>query len=165
MTVANVGKAIGMGHANVLHHFGSAADLQTALMGEMVSDLGEALDEAISLIRSDQAAPRRLTDIVFDAFGKGGAGYLAAWIMLSNHSARLEPVREAVQGLVAAIEEKFADEDDDARARITSAVLFMSLCAFGDAVIGEPLRFMLGREDAAARDMVAALLPQFLAGL
>ena len=30
VTLANVGQAIGMTHANVIHHFGSAADLQTA---------------------------------------------------------------------------------------------------------------------------------------
>src|SRR3546814_5934762 len=31
VTLANVGQAIGMSHANVLHHFGSAAGLQSAL--------------------------------------------------------------------------------------------------------------------------------------
>ena len=162
VTLAEVGRVVGMTHANVIHHFGSAAGLQTALMGRMVSDLGEALDEAVVLVRSDEAAPRRLIDIVFDAFDKGGAGYLAAWIVLSNNATHLEPVREAVQGLVNAIHEKFAGDGEMARPRITSAVLFMALCAFGDSVIGSPLRGMLDREDDAARKIVAALLPAFL---
>lgn len=162
VTLAEVGRVVGMTHANVIHHFGSAAGLQTALMGRMVRDLGEALDEAVVLVRSDEAAPRRLVDIVFDAFDKGGAGYLAAWIVLSNNATHLEPVREAVQGLVNAIHEKFTDEGEMARPRITSAVLFMALCAFGDSVIGRPLRGMLEREDDAGRKMVAALLPAFL---
>ena len=42
VTLANVGREIGMSHANVLHHFGSAASLQSALMGSMIREIGRA---------------------------------------------------------------------------------------------------------------------------
>ena len=42
VTLANVGRELGMSHANVLHHFGSAAGLQSALMGSMIRDLTTA---------------------------------------------------------------------------------------------------------------------------
>ena len=74
----------------------------------------------------------------------------------------LEPVRAAVQDLVDAISEKFADEGVDARPLIKRAVLFIALCAFGDAVVGAPLRDMLEQDDDMARDIVARLLPAFL---
>jgi hypothetical protein len=45
---------------------------------------------------------------------------------------------------------------------VTSAVLFIALCAFGDAVIGAPLRDMLGRGDDSTRKIVARLLSTFL---
>ena len=52
VTLANVGEAIGMSHANVLHHFGSAAGLQSALMGSMIQDLTGALDNVCLLYTS-----------------------------------------------------------------------------------------------------------------
>jgi AcrR family transcriptional regulator len=161
VTLSNVGKAVGMTHANVIHHFGSAAELQSALMGSMVLDLTNALDEAVAHVRSDSAAPRQLVDTVFDAFDKGGAGRLAAWIALSQDLSQLEPVREAVGSLVAAIEERAKVEGEAAHRRITSAVLLIALCAFGDAVIGDALRDMLGRDSDAARRVTARLLPTF----
>src|SRR5690606_4717711 len=123
VTLAAVGKAVGMTHANVIHHFGSATELQTALMGSMVKDLTGALEHAVAHVRSDEAAPRELVDIVFDAFGKGGAGRLAAWLALSQDLRHLEPVRDAVGSLVKAILDRAGLEDEAARRRITSAVL------------------------------------------
>jgi len=162
VTLANVGDAIGMSHANVLYHFGSAADLQSALMGSMIRDLTDALDGTVERIKTDGAAPRVIVDQVFDAFGEGGAGQLAAWIALSRDFSHLEPVREAVNGLVVAFRDKFLDEDADPRVR--SAVLMIAVCAFGDAVIGPHLRDMLGQDDDAMRSLAAKLLPMFVIG-
>ena len=164
VTLTNVGKAVGMTHANVIHHFGSATELQSALMGSMVGDLANALEEAVAHVRSDSAAPRQLVDIVFDAFDNGGAGMLAAWIALSQDIGHLEPVREAVRSLVRAIEERTRVNDDAAHRRVTSSVLLIALCAFGDSVIGDPLREMLGRDKEAARRITARLLPTFFEG-
>ncbi|HEX6866251.1 MAG TPA: TetR/AcrR family transcriptional regulator, partial [Caulobacteraceae bacterium] len=106
-------------------------------------------------------APRQLVDIVFDAFEDGGAGRLAAWMALSQEINQLEPVSDAVRALVKAIEERAQVEGDAAHRRITSAVLLIALCAFGDSVIGPQLREMLGRDREAARRITARLLPVF----
>jgi AcrR family transcriptional regulator len=160
VTLANVGREIGMSHANVLHHFGSAAGLQSALMGSMISDLTAAIDDAVAALSSDSAAPRALVNRVFDAFDQGGAGQLAAWIAMSRDFGHLEPIREAVHSLVIAFRDKFVDEGADARVR--AAVLMMAVCAFGDAVIGPHLRDMLGQNDDAMRNITAKLIPMFL---
>jgi len=164
VTLSNVGKAVGMTHANVIHHFGSAAELQSALMGSMVADLRQSIEEAVAHVRSDEAAPRHLVDIVFDAFEKGGAGKLAAWMALSQEVSQLDPVADAVGSLVGAIEERAGVNDEVAHRRITSAVLLIALCAFGDSVIGPQLRDMLGRDGEATRRMTARLLPTFFDG-
>ncbi|HEX5775253.1 MAG TPA: TetR family transcriptional regulator [Caulobacteraceae bacterium] len=166
VTLSNVGKAVGMTHANVIHHFGSAAELQSALMGSMVADLAESIEEAVAHVRSDEAAPRQLVDIVFDAFANGGAGMLAAWMALSQEISHFEPVSEVVKSLVKAIEERAQIDmaNEAAHRRVTSAVLLISLCAFGDSVIGDPLREMLGRDKEAARRVTARLLPVFFEG-
>lgn len=161
VTLSNVGKVVGMTHANVIHHFGSAAGLQSALMSGMVADLGQSIEEAVAHVRSDSAAPRELVDIVFDAFEEGGAGKLAAWMALSQEISQLEPVSDVVRSLVKAIEERAQVEGEAAHRRITSAVLLIALCAFGDSVIGPQLREMLGRDRESARRVTARLLPVF----
>lgn len=160
VTLANIGDEIGMSHANVLHHFGSAASLQAALMGSMVNDLTVALDHVVEMLKTDAAAPRVIADRVFDAFDKGGAGPLAAWIILSGDVEHLEPVRDAVVSLVEAIVGQSKDEAAPERVRL--AVLMMAVTAFGDAVIGPHVRDMLRQKDDAMRDLIARILPLFL---
>lgn len=161
VTLQNVAAEIGMTHSNLLHHFGSAAELQSALMAMMVKDLTVALDDAVVHLKSDKGAPRALVDMVFDAFDKGGAARLAAWMVLSGNTRHLDAVARAIEDLVEAIEEKFALERGDPHLGVTSAVLFLALLAFGDALIGGPIKEMLDREKAAPRKIAAMLLPRF----
>jgi AcrR family transcriptional regulator len=162
VTLQSVAREIGVTHGNLIHHFGSAAQLQSALMGAMVRDLTKAIDSAVAHVRSDEGAARTLVDIVFDAFDQGGAGALAAWIALSNRYEHLEPIREAVGELVAAVDDKIAAAGGEPPRHIPSALLFITLCAFGDALIGPPLRDMLGRDPESVRRLAARLLPTIL---
>jgi AcrR family transcriptional regulator len=162
VTLQAVAREIGVTHGNLIHHFGSAAQLQSALMGAMVRDLTRAIDSAVAHVRSDEGAARTLVDIVFDAFDQGGAGALAAWIALSNRYEHLEPIREAVGDLVAAVDEKLAAGGGEPQRHIPSALLFITLCAFGDALIGPPLRDMLGRDPETVRRLATRLLPSIL---
>lgn len=163
VTLSAVANRIGVTHANLIHHFGSASGLQSALMGSMVQDLAEAIQEAVTRLRTDEGAPLEVVNAVFTAFAEGGAGRLAAWIALSGDLSHLEPVRVAVQDLVNAIEAKIGNHDHLPREAIGSAVLFIALTAFGEALIGAPLRDMLDQDDDASRKTVASLLPAFLA--
>ena len=163
VTLAAVAGEIGVTHANLIHHFGSAAGLQAALMDSMTADLSDALNAAAARLRTNVGASPELINAVFDAFSTGGAGRLAAWIALSGDLSRLEPVRDAVQNLVLAFREKADLDDDKADEIIGSAVSFIALVAFGDALIGAPLRGMTGQSDDAGRRVAASLLPAFLA--
>ncbi|WP_229726577.1 TetR/AcrR family transcriptional regulator [Sphingomonas alpina] len=163
VTLAGVGKKIGMSHTNVIHHFGSAAGLQTALMGSMIRDLAGALDDAVSHLRTDAAAPSILIDQVWTAFDEGGAGQLAAWLVLTREVDHLEPIRQAVLDLVAAVKEKYAS-DPEADERIRSIVLLIAIAAFGDAVIGPHLRGMLDQDSDAGRKLMSRLLPVLVMG-
>jgi AcrR family transcriptional regulator len=161
VTLQAIAREIGVTHGTLLHHFGSAAALQSALMAAMVKDLTAALATAVIHVRSDNRARRTVVDIVFDAFDQGGAGQLAAWIALSNRYEHLEPVRDAVGELVAALNEKVRAVPGPPR-HIPSALLFITLCAFGEAVIGGPLHDMLGRDRDSIRRVATRLLPSFL---
>ena len=161
LTLQRLAAQLGMTHSNLLHHFGSAGELQSALMAMMVRDLAIALGDAITHLTSDAGAPRALVDIVFDAFDKGGAGRLAAWIALSGNLEHFGNIQRAVGGLVKAVEDKFAHESGDPHIGVTSAIIFLALMAFGDAVIGAPLKDILERERATSRKIAAMLLPKF----
>ncbi len=162
VTLKAVADDIGMSHGNLIHHFGSAAGLQSALMGAMVRDLSEALQNAVAKVRDEDSGPRELVDIVFEAFDSGGAGHLAAWISLSHDLRQLDAVRSAVDDLIKAIGEKTTAEGREPPRHIPSALLFVTLCAFGDSVIGSALCDMLGRDREAVRRIAAHLLPTFL---
>jgi AcrR family transcriptional regulator len=162
VTLKAVADDLGVTHTNLIHHFGSAAGLQSALMASMVADLSQALDAAIVHLRTDEGAPLELVNAVFDAFAEGGAGKLAAWIVLKGDLSHLEPVRDAVTGLVHAIQEKLGDPDGQTHTRIPAAVLFIALSAFGEALIGPPLRDMLNQDDNSSRHVIAGLLPHLL---
>jgi len=76
----------------------------------------------------------------------------------------LEPIGQAVNDLVIAIESRFP-KLQDADARIRSVVLLVAIAAFGDAVIGPNLRGMLRQKPDAMRQILARMLPLFfLAG-
>lgn len=160
VTVANVASEVGMSHANVLHHFGSAAALRSALMGSMIADLTDAFGGVVRLLKTEPAGPRQVVDKVFDAFDKGGAGPLASWIIQSGEVEHLEPVRRAVRELVEAIVGQSTDGDADNRVRL--AVLIMAVSAYGDSMIGPYIRDMLDQDEAAVRQLLARVLPLFL---
>ena len=162
VTLKAVADDIGVTHVNLIHHFGSAAGLQSALMAAMVRELTDGLTAAVVHLRSAEGAPRALVDKVFDAMDMGGAGRLAAWLALVQDAQHLEPVQAAIGDLVLAIHEKFPDEGPNKLQRIQRAVLFIALCAFGDAVVGRPLRELLDQSDDVPRDIVARLLVGFL---
>ena len=161
VTLKAVADDIGMSHGNLIHHFGSAAGLQSALMGAMVRDLTKALEEAVVKVRTEDSGPRELVDTVFEAFDGGGAGHLAAWIGLSHDLAQLDAVRDAVADLVDAITEKVTVGGAESPRHIPSALLFITLCAFGDSIIGQALCDMLGRERESVRRIAARMLPTF----
>ena len=89
VTLKAVGERMGVGHANLIHHFGSAAGLQGAVMDRMVRDLAARLDSGLGAgMGQAPAAPDRaaMLDQVFDAFGEGGAARLGAWMVMQGLS-------------------------------------------------------------------------------
>ena len=159
ITLQAVAADLGMSHTNLIHHFGSAGGLHAALMKEMVSELTATIESAVTRLRSGQGDVRDFVEIVFDAFDAGGAGQLAAWIALTRESDHLSPVGEVVRNHILNVERGAPDNASDVHRRITSVTLLVTMTAFGDAVIGDTLRKMVGRERDAVRKLIGDLLP------
>ncbi|WP_322111070.1 hypothetical protein [Steroidobacter sp.] len=153
-----------MSHTNLIHHFGSAAGLQSQLMRQMVSELTTTIESAVMRLRAGKAEMKDFVDIVFDAFDRGGAARLAAWMALTGESKHLTPIGDVVRDYIDSVE-RGADGEGDAatvHAKVTSATLFVTVAALGDAIIGNELRKMVGRERDAVRRLIGSLLPAVL---
>jgi AcrR family transcriptional regulator len=162
ITLQSVATDLGMSHTNLIHHFGSAAGLQSELMRQMMSELTAAIESAVMRLRAGKGEFRDFVDIVFDAFDRGGAGRLAAWIVLSGEATRLAPVGEVVRDYIDSVERGADAGSQDVHQRVTSATLFVTMAALGDAIIGNHLRRMVGRERDAVRKIIGRLLPVVL---
>jgi AcrR family transcriptional regulator len=166
ITLKAVAEDLGMTHTNLIHHFGSAAGLQSTLMRDMVSSLTATMEGAVARFRAGEGNVEEFVDLVFDAFDKGGAGRLAAWLMVSGNAKLFAPVGDVVRDYIAHVEEGAQIDPSQAaelHKRFTTTTLFLVIAAFGDAIIGDVMRKMVDRERDTVRHLMHELLPQISA--
>src|SRR3982751_4727424 len=73
VTLKAVAAEIGRTHANLLHHFGSAAGLQAELARSIAGRVTSTIAEAVERARAGETDAREIVDKTFDAFGREGA--------------------------------------------------------------------------------------------
>ena len=147
VTLKAVAAEIGKSHANLLHHFGSAAGLQTALAALISERVVAGIADAVLRSRAQEADPIEIVDRTFDAFGKEGAGALAAWMILSGDREALNPVLDAIHGLVDQLGEGHEDRP------VHEMTLALVLAALGDSLLGGPMAEALGLPRERAREL------------
>lgn len=148
VTLKAVASRVGRTHANVLHHFGSAAGLQKALAGTMAEQVCATIAEVVQQARRGEADPHTIVDMTFDAFDRQGAGALAMWMLLSGNEDALDPILAAILKLV----DQLAGDDHDAD-HIRAETLNLVLMALGDALLGKPMADALGLPRETAREL------------
>jgi AcrR family transcriptional regulator len=147
VTLKAVAAEVGRTHANLLHHFGSAAGLQYELARSMADRVNGKIAKAVERARAGEADARDIVDMTFDAFGKGGAGALAAWMILSGNRDALGGILESIQNLVAELSVGHEDH------HVPDTTLWLVLLALGDALLGEPIADALGLSHSTAREI------------
>ncbi len=156
VTLKAVAARIGRTHANLLHHFGSAAGLQHALAGRLAADITATIGDAVLAAHARTADPRAIVDLTFDAFDREGAGALASWMILTGNRDALDPILEAIHGLV----DQLAAGTGIGARQIAEETLQLVLLALGDALLGAPMARALGLSRERARELA---LDQLLA--
>ncbi|MGJ3649950.1 TetR/AcrR family transcriptional regulator [Sphingomonas sp. GlSt437] len=154
VTLKAVAARIGRTHANLLHHFGSAEGLQKALIARMAESIVHTIEPAVVKARSTDQDPHEIVDLTFDAFGRGGAGALASWMILSGNEDALDPILEAIHNLVDRLSEDHQNPD----VSIHELTLSLVLTALGDALLGRPMAKALGLPATTARELAARQL-------
>jgi AcrR family transcriptional regulator len=149
VTLKAVAAAIGRTHANLLHHFGSAADLQAELARTIADRVTGSIAEAVERARAGEADARAISDMTFDAFDREGAGARAAWMIISGNRDALNPILEAIRGLVGQL--SLGHEDH----HVGETTLWLVLLALGDSLLGPSIAEALSLDPGTARDIAA----------
>ena len=152
VTLKAVAADVGRTHANLLHHFGSASGLQAELARSMAERVKGKIASAVERARLGEADARDIVDMTFDAFGKGGAGALAAWMILSGNRDALGGILESIHDLVGELTVGHEDH------HVPETTLWLVLLSLGDALLGDPIAKALGLPRDTARDMAAERL-------
>lgn len=146
VTLKAVAHAIGRTHANLLHHFGSASGLRSALAAHMGDRITRVIGDAVLRARRGEIDRRVIVDLTFDAFDREGAAALCSWMILSGDRAALDPILAAIHRLV--------DEIGPAgETPVAAMTLSLVLMALGDALMGEAMAGTLGLPRGTARRM------------
>jgi len=154
LKLTDVAEQAGIAHATVLHHFGSIADVQTALMERMIRQLvGQILD---AHRRGEDTGHRTEAGMqaMFDAFEAKGAARLAAWLELTGESRRLTMVRDAVRSVIASRAERDGTSPEVAEDQSLVGIVL----AMGVGLFGRSLAELLGRPAGTARQLAQDLL-------
>jgi AcrR family transcriptional regulator len=149
VTLKAVAARIGRTHANLLHHFGSAADLQKALITHLADTITAQIGAAAKRARAGEQDPRVVVDMTFDAFAQG-AGAMASWMILTGNEDALDPILEAIHRLV---DDLAADPDMVGGKPIHEETLQLVLMALGDSLLGGPMAKALGLPLGKAREL------------
>lgn len=151
VTLKAVASRIGRTHANLLHHFGSAAGLQKALAEHLAVTICATIEDAVIASRTGLGSPRNVVDLTFDAFDKEGGAALASWMLVSGNEDALDPIVDVIHDLVD-------DLDDIGSGQMRDTTHALCLLALGDALMGGALTLSLGLPRTSARDTAEKML-------
>jgi len=152
VTLKAVAAEVGRTHANLLHHFGSAAGLQGELARSIADSVTSTIADAVEKARHGEADARDIVDRTFDVFDREGAGALAAWMILSGNRDALDPILDSIRALVAQL--SIGHEER----HVAESTLGMVLNALGDSLLGAPIAEALGLPRDTARELAAGRL-------
>lgn len=150
--LADVAKAAGVVHANVIHHFGSIAGVETALMERMIRQLA---DKIIVGFNAQGVSPGFGAQALFDAFEAKGVARLAAWLELTGEGRRMTLVREVVDEVV---QTRLARDVGVERDKIVDFILVNIILAIGVGLFGPTLSELLGRPSGRARELALEMV-------
>ena len=153
VTLKAVAGRIDRTHANLLHHFGSAAGLQKALAAYLAETVCATIGEKMAESPAGERNVREIVDLAFDAFDSGGAGALATWMAATGNEDALDPIVDAIHKLIDGMapdahEKRLMHED----------TLALVLMALGDAQLGGAMAEALGLPRDTARALACELI-------
>jgi len=159
LKVTRVADVVGVSHPTVLHHFGGADGLMSALHQRISRQLRDDVLQLLAGERTEEALGDALAGLASPSRGR-----LVAWLVASGGSV-FPPAEE--RGLAHVLEGILADGTvtPERQAWATHAVLLGVLAMVGDSMVGDAVRERLGVDaSAAAREEFRQWLLRVLMG-
>lgn len=153
VTLKAVAARIDRTHANLLHHFGSAAGLQKALAAYQAETVCATIGKKMAESPPGERNVREIVDLAFDAFNEGGAGALATWMAATGNEDALDPIVEAIHKLIDGM-----SPDAHEKRLMHEDTLALVLMALGDAQLGGPMAEALGLPRDTSRVLATELI-------
>lgn len=153
VTLKAVAGRIDRTHANLLHHFGSAAGLQKALAAYLAETVCATIGERMAASPPGERNVREIVDLAFDAFNSGGAGALATWMAATGNEDALDPIVEAIHKLIDGM-----SPDAHEKRLMHEDTLALVLMALGDAQLGGPMAEALDLPRDTSRVLACELI-------
>lgn len=153
VTLKAVAARVDRTHANLLHHFGSAAGLQKALAAYLADTVCTTIGRKMAEAPVGERDMREIVDLAFDAFGSGGAGALATWMAATGNEDALDPVIDAIHRLIDGM-----TPDAHEKRLLHEDTLALVLMAMGDAQLGGPMAEALSLPRDTARVLATELI-------
>lgn len=153
VTLKAVAARIDRTHANLLHHFGSAAGLQKALAAYQAETVCATIGKKMAESPPGERNVREIVDLAFDAFNEGGAGALATWMAATGNDDALDPIVDAIHKLIDGM-----SPDAHEKRLMHEDTLALVLMALGDAQLGGPMAEALGLPRDTSRVLATELI-------
>jgi len=153
VTLKAVASRIDRTHANLLHHFGSAAGLQKALAAYQAETVCATIGKKMAESPPGERNVREIVDLAFDAFNEGGAGALATWMAATGNEDALDPIVAAIHKLIDGM-----SPDAHEKRLMHEDTLALVLMALGDAQLGGPMAEALDLPRDTSRVLATELI-------
>ncbi len=153
VTLKAVAARIDRTHANLLHHFGSAAGLQKALAAYQAETVCATIGKKMAESPPGERNVREIVDLAFDAFNEGGAGALATWMAATGNDDALDPIVDAIHKLIDGM-----SPDAHEKRLMHEDTLALVLMALGDAQLGGPMAEALDLPRDTSRVLATELI-------
>ena len=153
VTLKAVAARIDRTHANLLHHFGSAAGLQKALAAYQAETVCATIGRKMAESAPGERNVREIVDLAFDAFNEGGAGALATWMAATGNDDALDPIVDAIHKLIDGM-----SPDAHEKRLMHEDTLALVLMALGDAQLGGPMAEALDLPRDTSRVLATELI-------
>jgi AcrR family transcriptional regulator len=153
VTLKAVAGRIDRTHANLLHHFGSAAGLQKALAAYQAETVCATIGRKMAESAPGERNVREIVDLAFDAFNEGGAGALATWMAATGNDDALDPIVDAIHKLIDGM-----SPDAHEKRLMHEDTLALVLMALGDAQLGGPMAEALDLPRDTSRVLATELI-------
>ncbi|OWQ98049.1 TetR/AcrR family transcriptional regulator [Sphingopyxis witflariensis] len=153
VTLKAVAGRVDRTHANLLHHFGSAAGLQKALAAYLAETVCATIGKKMTESPPGERNVREIVDLTFDAFNSGGAGALATWMAATGNDDALDPIVDAIHRLIDGM-----TPDAQEKRLMHEDTLALVLMALGDAQLGGPMAEALDLPRDTSRVLATELI-------